>query len=193
MNFKILLVVAILFFSCSERYDSDSLSDEEFINAQKIITLLEKSQINLSRGNYQSSITFVDSALSIDKNLIYPVFVKGMIYEDLNQFDVADSLYKRVLKKVPNFRSANFNLGNIALAKGEYSNAVKYYKNEEKNYSTPDVLTKLGVAYANIYEIDSALVVLQKSISIDSLASEAFMLIGKIYRDNGDIKKAKIL
>lgn len=191
MNFKILLVVAILFFSCSERYDSDSLSDEEFINAQKIITLLEKSQINLSRGNYQSSITFVDSALSIDKNLIYPVFVKGMIYEDLNQFDVADSLYKRVLKKVPNFRSANFNLGNIALAKGEYSNAVKYYKNEEKNYSTPDVLTKLGVAYANIYEIDSALVVLQKSISIDSLASEAFMLIGKIYRDNGDIKKAK--
>ena len=192
MNYKTFLVSTFLFFSCSQNYDKNSLSNEEFIKAQKIISFLEKSQINLSKGNYQSSLNFADSALYVDKNLVYPIFVKGMIYEDLNQYDIADSLYNSVLEKVPNFRSANFNLGNIALAKGEYSKAVKHFKKEEESFSTPDVLIKLGVSYANIYEIDSALVVLEKSIDIDSLASEAFILMGKIYRDNGDIQKAKM-
>lgn len=192
MNYKKFLLLTFLFFSCSETHEKNSLSNEQFIKAQKIISFLEQSQMNLSKGNYQSSINFVDSALYIDKNLVYPIFVKGMIYEDLNQYDIADSLYNKVLEKVPNFRSANFNLGNIALARGEYSKAVKHFKKEEEIYSSSDVLIKLGVAYANIYEIDSALVVLEKSINIDSLASEAFMLMGKIYRDNGDIQKAKM-
>ena len=187
-----IIFFSILLMSCSQKFDEDTkqLTNQQFLIAQQISSFLEKSQLNLNKGNYQSAINHVDSAFNINNNLVYPIFLKGMIYEELNQFNIADSLYKKVLTQIPTFRNAYLNLGNIALARGEYVNAVKYFKLEKENKLTSKVLIKLGIAYANVYEVDSALAVLKEATNIDSMASEAFMLIGKINRDNGDMDNA---
>jgi len=192
MKLTRIIYFLILIISCSQKFDENKkqLTNEQFLVAQEISSFLEKSQLNLNKGNYQSALKYVDSASNINNNLVYPIFLKGMIYEELNQFNTADSLYKKVITQIPSFRNAYLNLGNIALAKGEYVNAVKYFKLEKLNEYNSKVLIKLAIAYANVYEVDSALAVLHEAVNIDSMASEAFMLIGKINRDNGDMDNA---
>ena len=76
MNYKKFLLLTFLFFSCSETHEKNSLSNEQFIKAQKIISFLEQSQMNLSKGNYQSSINFVDSAYAL---MVIPTMVGAIL------------------------------------------------------------------------------------------------------------------
>ena len=117
--------------------------------------------------------------------------MRGLIYDDLNRLEDAQASYDKALSIEPNFKDAWYRLGNNALAREQYSKAVEYFQKERSLYPRSEVLIKLGIAYANVYKPDSSQVVLLEAIRMDSLASEAYMLFGKLLKDNGEIEKAE--
>ena len=189
-----LFLCAIFFLlncSSSNKNSNHELSSEQLLTADRILSNLKKSQMSLDVRDFDLALAYVDSAESFIPDLAFTHFMRGLIYDELNRLEDAQASYDKVLSIDPNFKDAWYRLGNNALAREQYSKAVEYFQKERSLYPRSEVLIKLGIAYANVYKPDSSQVVLLEAIRMDSLASEAYMLFGKLLKDNGEIEKAE--
>tara|TARA_B100000700_G_C15060334_1_gene865357 strand:+ start:3805 stop:5961 length:2157 start_codon:yes stop_codon:yes gene_type:complete len=185
-----LFVLIFLVSSCDRSDKKQSLQREDLRKHQGIIVLLSESKNALDLGNFELALTLVDSALKYDNDMAEVFFLKGRIYEKINQNEESIKSYQKALRKNPGYRGANFNMGNIAYKEGRFRSSLIHYKNEIKLGPRADVYFNMAHAYADIYEPDSSQQVLHKAIATDGNYSDAYMLLGQMYKDAGDIDKA---
>ncbi len=194
-NVASLFLYSGIFFivlSCStvETSGDETLSTKQLLLADQVLSNLKKSQMSLDNKDYGSALSYIDSADAVIPDLAFAHFMRGLVYDQLNRLEDAETSYNNTLSIDSTFRDAWFRLGNNALAAEQYSKAVEYFKKEQGLYPRPEVLIKLAVSYANVYKPDSAQVVLQEAVKMDSVNAEARMLLGKILKDNGEVEEA---
>lgn len=116
------------------------------------------------------------------------------------ELNKAESLYKEVLEKDPNFFLAKFNLSNIFLEREEFEKAVSllselddkfsYFFNADKK-NLLIVKNTLGIVYYSNGEYEKGLQQFNEIIEVDPNVHEPYYNLGLIYEKMDDLEKAK--
>ena len=94
----------------------------------------------------------------------------------------AESELTRALQKDPRMPNANYLLGQMALFRGRFAEAIALTERElANNPSNAMALSQLGDAYARQSKWDEAIAALQKSIWLNPYYSAPYILLGRAY------------
>ncbi len=109
---------------------------EKMVTENPDDTAMVKKYADLLSGahNPQKAIQLYQSILDKDANRIDVMLAKSSAHYSVMQYDIADNLLNKILSLEPNNEEANFNIGAIAAAKGNYSKAKEIWENVIKKF-----------------------------------------------------------
>ena len=81
-------------------------------------------------------------------------------------------------------------MGTNSIRQDDLPAAIAHYKSELLLYPSARTMVQLGRAYADLGKIDSAAFAYEDAIKTDSKNAAAYMRLGHLYKDSGDITKA---
>ncbi|GBD01814.1 TPR repeat-containing protein YrrB [bacterium HR18] len=118
------------------------------------------------------------------------LFFKGRLYTRMMLLDAADSLYHLVAQRVPDYPGLWHNLANNAARRGQFGQAVAYYRKELKQKPTPLAWRGLARAYQELGRVDSAHVAYEMALRLDSTYAEAWLDLAELYEKEGRLQEA---
>ncbi|MPY89884.1 MAG: tetratricopeptide repeat protein [Luteitalea sp.] len=96
--------------------------------------------------------------------------------------EAAEEALKQAVAKDPKLPRAHFLLGQLALFRGRFDDAVRWTEKElELNPSDAMAFSQLGDAYVHLEKWELAIAALQRSIWINPYYSAPFILLGRAY------------
>ena len=130
--------------------------------------------------------------MNISKNLtIKEIFSLATKNHASNNIEVAQKLYKEVLKINPNYAPAHNNLGVVFKTLGETHKAKDCYeKSIEIDPSYADAYCNLGMIFKELEENQKAIDYYEKAIEINPKHLNAHNNLGGVYNKLGDYKRA---
>ena len=190
--FLISIFFASFFFysGCQSPQKEITLTVEQLLQAERILSFLNRSRIELEANNYDNALILADSAESYAPYLAAVYFLHGLIYDKLGRIEDAQAAYEKTLSIDPNFEGACANLGELSYNQDLYRLSLGFFQKELEIKPRSEVWVSVGLAYANLYRPDSAEWAYSKAIALDSSNAPAYMLLGVLYRDNGNPEQA---
>jgi len=183
MNKNILIIgicVSFFFSACQKKPDIDPA----------VAGLIFQAETAFRSGYYNASLAITDSALIISPHATDIHFLRGRVFTRLARLDEAEASYRTVLSLKPNYQGAWFNMGTTSIRRDDLPAAIAHYKNEMLLYPSARTMVQIGRAYAELGKIDSASFAYEDAIKTDSKNAAAYMRLGHLYKDRGDITKA---
>ena len=87
------------------------------------------------------ALKYFDKAFSIDTTDVFPIYAKGVYYQDSRDFEAAKAQYKEAILRDKNYLNAYFNIGYILMQQDSLEKAYRQY----------DLLTQLDPVNAEAY------------------------------------------
>jgi Tfp pilus assembly protein PilF/4-amino-4-deoxy-L-arabinose transferase-like glycosyltransferase len=78
--------------------------------------------------NYQSAVKEYKEAIEIESDDIEALHGLGIVYMDMNEFNLAEQTLKKLLGIAPYYAPAHFDLGSVYVAQGKYPEAESEYE-----------------------------------------------------------------
>ena len=183
MNKKILVIgVCLSFFfgACQKKPDIHPAVAE----------LILQAETAFRNGYYNAALAITDSALVNSPHAADIHFLRGRVFTKLARLNEAEVAYRTVLSLNPNYQGAWFNMGTNSIRQDDLPAAIAHYKSEMLLYPSARTMVQIGRAYADLGKIDSATFAYEDAIKTDSNNAAAYMRLGHLYKDRGDITKA---
>lgn len=144
-----------------------------------------------SRGVYELALVYTDSAEAYVPDLADLHFLRGKIYTQLNQLQVAQAAYEVVLEIDPEYAGARFDMGLNSFRRGKLRDAINFYLEEELEVGpTTALYHELGRAYAKIGVPDSAEAAYEQALLLDPEHTTTYMWLGQLLEETGDLEGA---
>lgn len=131
---------------------ADRISDDYIVSIRHITKLLEivpdfcKPALLNNRasayrilGKYTESFNDLDNAILLDPNLASNYINKAVVYSDLNDFKLAEEMYKKGMLLDPKDSNAHFSLSIVLLKQGRYAEGFKEYRYRLKEYQLGNI------------------------------------------------------
>ena len=157
---------------------------------REVRQFMARGQQAFERGTYTVALAMTDSVEAIMPGLADVHFLRGKVYTQLNQLDLARTAYERVLELDPKYAGARFELGLNNFRRGHFRDAITFYMEERKVGETAGLLHELGRAYARLGEADSARTAYEEAISLDPGQTMSYMWLGQLLEESGDMEGA---
>ena len=183
MNKKNLLIsicLSFFFSACQKTPDIDPA----------VAGLIFQAETAFRNGYYNAALAITDSALVNSPRASDIHFLRGRVFTKLARLNEAEVAYRTVLSLNPNYRGAWFNMGTNSIRQDDLPAAIANYKSEMLLYPSARTMVQIGRAYADLGKIDSAAFAYEDAIKTDSKNAAAYMRLGHLYKDRGDIAKA---
>jgi len=155
--------------------------------------LLMQGEHALKQGEYSLALALADSAARQAPGAVEPDFLKGMIHSSLLEWDEAEAAYRRVIDRDPDYRGVWNNLGNNALRRAMYQQALAYYHRELERHPAPAPWHAVGRAYRELGRIDSASYAFEQAIALDSAYVGAYLSYAQTLEQEGAYEQALAL
>ena len=108
-----------------------------------------------------------------------------------NNLQIAENLYKQILKIYPNNAKTNFLLGSLSLQIKNFDEAKPLLEKAIKiNPNNSQAQNNLGIVYSEIGEIHKAKKCYEKAIEIEPSLAKAHSNLGKNFKELGELKEA---
>ncbi len=188
-----LTVLLLIGAGCSSGSEQESLSVTEQKRRSvdpKVGQFLLEAQRAYERGAYGMALALSDSAEAYAPDLADLHFLRGVVYTQLNQLHVAQAAYETVLELDPAYPGARFNMGLNAFRRGQLRDAIDYYQAEQELEASSNLMLELGRVYAKLGEPDSARVVYEQALTLDSTNATAYMWLGQLHEELGEFEQA---
>jgi tetratricopeptide (TPR) repeat protein len=143
---------------------------------------------------YQEAILSFQNALAINPNLSDAHNNLGMVYNEIGNQDRAIEEYQAALRNInyPNRNFAYYNLGNIALSRKKFDEAIFYFgKALEVDPNMADAYYRRAIAFEELNRINEALKNYQQALKIQPIKVEANYNVALIYFKLNKDEKAK--
>ncbi len=179
-----ILIFFVFFFTLSH---AQNLSDEEYLDKNRIVTLLDNAGSEENEGRYYDAIKSLNQALNVAEQ-IKDSTNQGIILSQLANLNyivgettIADhQIYKAIdiqynIDDEVNLAYSRFVLGLIFLGKQEYNEALGYFtsatnifQQENLNELVAEVSVSQAKSYIGLNDLDQANVYLDKAIVLSS-------------------------
>ena len=152
--------------------------------------LIFQAETAFRNGYYNAALAITDSSLVNSPHSADIHFLRGRVFTKLARLNEAEVAYRTVLSLNPNYQGAWFNMGTNSIRQDDLPAAIAHYKSEMLLYPSARTMVQIGRAYADLGKIDSATFAYEDAIKTDSNNAAAYMRLGHLYKDRGDITKA---
>lgn len=159
--------------------------------------LVSRAERAKNAGAYSTALTICNTIADQAPEYDYGHFLRGQVLTSLHRYEDARAAFERVLERNPAFPAIRFTLGNNAVQRGAYREALEHFRAERDATSADDPLAKrratllqLGRTYEELGRVDSALAVFREAVQLDSTFAEAYSELGQIYEENGAYERA---
>ncbi len=142
------------------------------------------------QGNYLHALALTDSIEQYVPELADTYFLRGRIYTDLNQLDIANAAYATALAADEQYRGAHMNIGVNYFRRGRLRDAITAFRHEEAVMPNTHLYLEMGRTYAKLGMADSAQWSYEQAIAIDSTNTTAYMWLGQLHEEMGDFETA---
>ena len=183
MNKKIVLITACLSFFFSACQKNPGIDPA-------VAGLIFQAETAFRNGYYNAALAITDSSLVNSPHSADIHFLRGRVFTKLARLNEAEVAYRTVLSLNPNYQGAWFNMGTNSIRQDDLPAAIAHYKSEMLLYPSARTMVQIGRAYADLGKIDSATFAYEDAIKTDSNNAAAYMRLGHLYKDRGDITKA---
>ena len=149
-----------------------------------------QAQQLLQQGELQQAQQVVDGMLAAVPDEPNALNLKALIAARLNQFDVAESAWRSLLRRNPGHANVRSNLGALLLLTGRLEDAVTELRQTVAD--APDMVsghTNLGVALERLGREDEALASYERSLALDRNPLTLFN-IGNLLQGQQDYAEA---
>ena len=183
MNKKNLLIsicLSFFFSACQKTPDIDPA----------VAGLIFQAETAFRNGYYNAALAITDSALVNSPRASDIHFLRGRVFTKLARLNEAEVAYRTVLSLNPNYQGAWFNMGTNSIRQDDLPAAIANYKSEMLLYPSARTMVQIGRAYADLGKIDSAAFAYEDAVKTDSKNAAAYIRLGHLYKDRGDIAKA---
>lgn len=144
-----------------------------------------------TRGVYEVALAYTDSVEAYAPDLADLHFLRGKIYTQLNQLQVAQAAYQAVLEIDPKYAGARFDMGLNSFRRGKLRDAVNYYRDEESEIApTTALYHELGRTYAKLGVPDSAEAAYMQALELDPEHATTYMWLGQLLEETGNLEEA---
>ncbi len=135
-NYFLLFIIFIIAFTCKGQLPPGEYTSTN----KKAISLFEDALKSFNQRQDDKAKEELKKAIEKDPNFIEPHFLLGEIYAESNLIQQAIDEYVKALQINPKFdKKSFFNLGNLEIAIGKYTDAKKDYETYLKNQNiNPD-------------------------------------------------------
>lgn len=154
------------------------------------VSMLVQSQKALQHGALRRALALADSVVRRVPRLADGHFQRGRVLSELKRFDEAETEYRKVLDLDPQYQGAWFNMGNNAYRRQNFENAVRYFQKEQERHASPGTLVEIGKGYYALGKSDSARMVYERALSLDSTSAAAHARLGQLYEEEGELETA---
>jgi len=131
--------------------------------------LIQSSRQALESRDYFQSLNLADSVLTLYHNSSDAHFLRGRIYFELQQWDLAEAAYLIVLDLEPDYPGVHHNLGNIYYSQRNYQSALSEFLLAVQDRPSAMSWHAAGSAYHALNQLDNASSAFKQSIATDSL------------------------
>ena len=183
MNKKIVLITLCLSFFFSACQKNPGIDPA-------VAGLIFQAETAFRNGYYNAALAITDSSLVNSPHSADIHFLRGRVFTKLARLNEAEVAYRTVLSLNPNYQGAWFNMGTNSIRQDDLPAAIAHYKSEMLLYPSARTMVQIGRAYADLGKIDSATFAYEDAIKTDSNNAAAYMRLGHLYKDRGDITKA---
>ena len=183
MNKKIVLITVCLSFFFSACQKNPGIDPA-------VAGLIFQAETAFRNGYYNAALAITDSSLVNSPHSADIHFLRGRVFTKLARLNEAEVAYRTVLSLNPNYQGAWFNMGTNSIRQDDLPAAIAHYKSEMLLYPSARTMVQIGRAYADLGKIDSAAFAYEDAIKTDSNNAAAYMRLGHLYKDRGDITKA---
>ena len=183
MNKKIVLITVCLSFFFSACQKNPGIDPA-------VAGLIFQAETAFRNGYYNAALAITDSSLVNSPHSADIHFLRGRVFTKLARLNEAEVAYRTVLSLNPNYQGAWFNMGTNSIRQDDLPAAIAHYKSEMLLYPSARTMVQIGRAYADLGKIDSATFAYEDAIKTDSSNAAAYMRLGHLYKDRGDITKA---
>ena len=183
MNKKIVLITVCLSFFFSACQKNPGIDPA-------VAGLIFQAETAFRNGYYSAALAITDSSLVNSPHSADIHFLRGRVFTKLARLNEAEVAYRTVLSLNPNYQGAWFNMGTNSIRQDDLPAAIAHYKSEMLLYPSARTMVQIGRAYADLGKIDSATFAYEDAIKTDSNNAAAYMRLGHLYKDRGDITKA---
>ena len=152
--------------------------------------LIFQAETAFRNGYYNAALAITDSSLVNSPHSADIHFLRGRVFTKLARLNEAEVAYRTVLSLNPNYQGAWFNMGTNSIRQDDLPAAIAHYKSEMLLYPSARTMVQIGRAYADLGKIDSATFAYEDAIKTDRKNAAAYMRLGHLYKDKGDIEKA---
>jgi len=119
-------------------------------------------------------------------------FLSGVIKANQKNYIEAKSLLEKFLQKSNEHFDGNLNLAGCYHEMGDLENAIIFYKKcTELDPNNAEPFTRLAMSYRFKRHYEEAIINLNLSLKIQN-SKEKILLLGNIYKENGNFEKAQI-
>ncbi|MDR3668113.1 MAG: glycosyltransferase family 39 protein [Ignavibacteriaceae bacterium] len=180
----VLIIYSVIAFNYTKSF-SDSISFySSAINAnpKNVINLLIRGTIYYGQGNSQMAALDFDNADRIEPSYSLPYYNKGLLYESLNDHDLAEKSFSLALKYDTLYKGNNYlqessylNLSSEKIILRKYPEAISILRKAVTQYPANSTIHfNLGVVYNYVSEYDSALIEFNKGIESEKNSPEFY-------------------
>ncbi len=188
-----MVTVAVLLAGCAQEGVEEPLTRTEEIRTSLDLNVQQfMLQANAAwrQGNYLHALALTDSIEKYVPELADTYFLRGRIYTDLNQLDVANAAYTTALVADEEYRGAHMNIGINYFRRGRLRDAIGAFRREEAIMPNTHLYLEMGRTYAKLGIADSAQWSYEQAIMIDSTNTTAHMWLGQLHEEMGDFESA---
>lgn len=184
------LALVLLVGGCAEEKDDRAQSSERRLIHPVSGSALIEAEDAYNLGRYDRALALIDSAQAVSPNVPEAYFLRGLVYAALRKYESSQESYAEVLKRDDSYRGAHFNMANNYARVGDHGRAVPHYKAEAAMYPSAEVYVRLGHAYENDYQPDSARIAYEQAIELDSTAAAGYARLGQLLGTEGSYGEA---
>lgn len=194
------MLLFISFSMMGQQEKIDSLLGRELLQKIKVF----KNETNLSKAahffahkKWDSTMVYAMKQLSTSNNkrlaVDYCHFFRGVSFYQKGLTNAAEKEFNQVSKSFYYYYLIKINLGNIALGREKYSDAISFYLNIENTgnqthylYNKSGLKHNIGIAYLHLEKFDEAEKYLLESIELQKQNDDIKLLISS-YGDLGTL------
>ena len=185
----VILIGGLMMAGCQQ--EASIAEKQRVLLPPTVANYMVEAEKAFTRGVYEVALAYTDSVEAYAPDLADLHFLRGKIYTQLNQLQVAQAAYQVVLEIDPKYVGARFDLGLNSFRRGKLRDAVNYYREEELEVGpTTALYHELGRTYAKLGVPDSAEVAYKQALELDPEHTTTYMWLGQLLEETGNLEEA---
>ncbi len=140
---------------------------------------------------FPQAIKLYDKAIELNMKFTQAYYNKGLVHYQLRELQEAQTSFRSCMSIDPSMTAAKVNLARVLAEQAEYVESKQLLEEViEKEPGHANAHQQLGMVMHLTSDLASAENLLKKALELGEVSSELQTLLGNVYRDLGDEKKA---